>query len=118
MAGGFGSDTLNGAGGNDTLIGGTWRDTLNGGSGADRFLFESVADSSPSARDVIWDFSRVDGDKIDLSGIDANVNVAGDQAFEYSGRRCSTASPGSCTSGTGESRATPTVTVWPTSPSR
>jgi hypothetical protein len=32
-------------------------------------------------RDVIQDFNVAQGDKLDLSGIDANLAMAGDQAF-------------------------------------
>ena len=35
--------------------------------------------------DVILDFSHAQGDRIDLSGIDANSGVAGDQAFSFIG---------------------------------
>ncbi|MCW1384706.1 hypothetical protein OLX02_17960 [Novosphingobium sp. KCTC 2891] len=66
-----GNDALNGGGGNDLLNGGTGADVLTGGLGADRFVFTSVADSLPTARDRINDFSRTQGDRIDLSGIDA-----------------------------------------------
>ena len=36
-------------------------------------------------RDLITDFRRAQGDRIDLSGIDANGNLAGDQAFAFIG---------------------------------
>ena len=87
LFGSDGDDTLQGMAGNDELGRGAGKDTMLGGSGADRFVFQSVGEATPSAglRDVIADFSHADGDKIDLSGIDANVNLAGDQAFEWSG---------------------------------
>jgi hypothetical protein len=34
---------------------------------------------------VIEDFSRAQGDDIDLSGIDANAKVSGNQAFSFIG---------------------------------
>jgi len=76
LRGGAGSDELFGGGGADRLYGGTGRDVLWGGSGADRFVFESATDS-PSARspghgseiDVIADFNRAEGDKIELQGL-------------------------------------------------
>lgn len=49
---------------------------LDGGDGADTFRFESFAAADG---DRILGFEP--GDKIDLSGIDANLGVAGDQAF-------------------------------------
>lgn len=58
-----GSDTLSGNAGDDTLIGGPGDDTSTGGSGADRFVY----DSDSSGSDLITDFSRGDGDKINLS---------------------------------------------------
>ena len=73
--------------GNDTLAGGGGADTLTGGAGANRFVF-SVADLGSS--DEITDFSHAHGDKIDLSAIDANSGVAGDQAFSFIGTGGST----------------------------
>lgn len=81
LSGLAGADSLSGGGGNDTLLGGAGVDTLNGGTGADRFVFSSPSESLPTGRDVVLDFSHAEGDKIDLSGIDANSQVAGDQAF-------------------------------------
>ena len=81
-----GNDILSGLGGNDRLIGGTGRDELRGGTGADKFDFnskaESVAGSNP---DTIVDFRRSEGDKIDLSTIDANSAASGNQAFTFIG---------------------------------
>lgn len=80
------ANQLSGFDGADWLIGGLGRDTLVGGAGADRFDFNAVAESAVGAnRDVINDFSAAQGDKIDLSGIDANTLVASDQAFSYIG---------------------------------
>lgn len=77
-----GADNLRGGTGNDTLIGGSGKDTLQGGSGSDIFDFNNTAESGPSSttRDVISDFVR-GLDKIDLSGIDANTQVANNNAF-------------------------------------
>ena len=71
LDGGAGNDTLIGGAGDDVLIGGPGADTLTGGAGADRFTF-SVGDLSadPAKTDTITDFSRNDGDKIDLTGFD------------------------------------------------
>lgn len=81
--GGAGNDTLSGGAGNDTLHGGTGADLMNGGSGADIFVFDTLADIDYN--DVIQDLVSSQGDKIDLRAIDANVNLAGDQAFSYLG---------------------------------
>lgn len=86
LTGNSAANILNGGTGNDWLTGGAGKDTLIGGTGADRFDFNVQADSGiGSLRDVISDFRRADGDKIDLSGIDANLSLAGNQAFKFIG---------------------------------
>jgi subtilisin family serine protease len=81
-----GNDTLDGGAGNDLLLGGAGRDQMTGGAGADMFRFTTLADSAiGSNRDIISDFSRIDGDRIDLAAIDANTRLAGDQAFTFIG---------------------------------
>ena len=81
--GGTGNDSLNGGEGNDTLVGGAGQDTLTGGAGADGFFFTALSDSTSAAPDKITDFSWADGDYINLSQIDANSALAGDQAFSF-----------------------------------
>ena len=92
LEGGVGGDVLDGGAGNDTLKGGAWGDMLTGGTGADRFLYTDVTDSGPAftTSDWIWDFSR-GTDRIDLSAIDANTTVAGNQAFAFIGTAAFTA---------------------------
>ncbi len=81
-----GNDTLDGGAGNDLLLGGAGRDQMTGGAGADIFRFIALADSAiGSNRDVITDFSRIDGDRLDLAAIDANTRLSGDQAFAFIG---------------------------------
>ena len=100
-AGGAGDDTIFGNGGNDTLSGGAGKDTIDGGTGkdkitgnagadvmtggtgADTFIFTALSDSTPAlaGRDRITDFSHSDLDRIDLSALDANTALAGNQAF-------------------------------------
>jgi len=77
------ANKLNGLAGNDTLIGGLGKDSLTGGVGADVFKFKSVNDSSalPKQADIITDFKHAQGDKIDLSAIDASSVSPSDQAF-------------------------------------
>jgi len=92
---GAGADALEGQAGDDNLVAGADNDTLNGGAGADqlrgeggadRFIFASAADSpAGGAMDIILDFDRVEGDKIDLSLIDANGGAAGNGAFTFIG---------------------------------
>ena len=78
-----GNDLLSGGSGNDRLRGGTGLDRLSAGGGADHFEFRSLADSTAAlaARDVITDFSALQGDRIDLSAIDADPTLSGNQAF-------------------------------------
>jgi Ca2+-binding RTX toxin-like protein len=87
MVGGAGNDTLNGGDGNDTLIGGAGSDILNGGAGNDRFDFDAVSDSpaGPALRDSILGGFTHGFDRIDLSTIDANTLVGGNQAFSFIG---------------------------------
>jgi len=77
------NDTLTGNSGNNALFGSLGADSLTGGLGADTFKFNSAAETGITAalRDIIQDFSSAQGDKIQLSGIDANSAIAGDQAF-------------------------------------
>lgn len=87
LRGAAGNDVLNGGSGDDLLVGGTGLDQLTGGSGKDRFDFNSIGESLANSRvrgdgpDVITDFTRGQ-DKIDLSTIDANSAVSGNQAFK------------------------------------
>ncbi|MFW2829150.1 M10 family metallopeptidase C-terminal domain-containing protein [Sphingomonas sp. ID0503] len=66
----------------DTLAGGGGLDTLTGGLGADKFVFGQSAVNNGYGK--ITDFVRGQGDKIDLSGIDA-VTGGGDNAFAFIG---------------------------------
>lgn len=85
LDGGAGTDLLYAGGGDDILIGGLGKDVMKGGSGSDRFVFQTAADSAVgSGRDVIHDFTS-GADSIDLSAIDANSLIAGDQAFTFIG---------------------------------
>lgn len=85
LSGLAGADKLFGGAGDDVLIGGSGADTLTGGLGADRFVFQVAADSPLNGMDRIADFNRAQGDLIDLSLIDADPALAGDQAFTFLG---------------------------------
>lgn len=102
LLGGEGNDTLHGNADNDTLNGGSGFDVINGGTGidtltgfhhADDFVF-APGDSSIGAgfRDVVTDFSAVQGDDLDLTVfggltfIGQNIFSAPDQVrFIHSG---------------------------------
>ena len=88
------ANTLSGLAGADTLAGGANADVLIGGFGWDRFDFNFVSDSTATARDAIragggapaFEGAGVAwGDVIDLSGIDANAVMPGNQAFVFGG---------------------------------
>lgn len=87
LRGGAGNDVISGGAGNDRLVGGDGADLLTGGAGKDVFVFNTLANSTvkTSGRDTILDFDGKAGDRIDLSGIDANGKVAGNQAFSFVG---------------------------------
>lgn len=90
-----GNDRLFGNGGNDTLRGGLGVDILSSGAGRDTFDFNHVMESGygRAAPDLIADFAH-GLDRIDLSGIDANIRVAGNQAFAFLGANNFTAHAG------------------------
>ena len=105
LDGGRGGDSLEGNAGNDVLYGGATQfygdydyDHLAGGSGADRFVFKATdvttsvdADGTTiyhHYRDVIGDFSREEGDKIDIgsmllfiAGFNGSAQQAIDQGY-------------------------------------
>jgi Ca2+-binding RTX toxin-like protein len=84
-----GSDDLRGGLGDDVYNGGGGRDLLRGDAGADRFDFDQAAESGVGSanRDIIMGFNRSQGDRIDLSTIDANTHstAPNNQAFEFIG---------------------------------
>jgi Ca2+-binding RTX toxin-like protein len=77
VAGTSGANRLDGAFGADVLI---------GRGGADRFVYDSRFDSTARHADRIVDFSHAQGDKIDLSAVDANDQAAGEQTFRFVGK--------------------------------
>jgi Ca2+-binding RTX toxin-like protein len=94
LIGGDGTDELRGDSGKDILRGGAGADVLIGGSGDDVFDFETAMESAPGARDAcragedpaaFEGIGVAGGDRIDLSGIDANTNAGGNQAFVFGG---------------------------------
>ena len=79
-------DRLAGNGGTNVLTGSYGADLLVGRGGADRFDFNYRDESDPKAPDRILDFSRMQGDKIDLTTMDANEQANGNQAFKFIGQ--------------------------------
>jgi Ca2+-binding RTX toxin-like protein len=86
LVGAAGRDFLEGGSGNDVLNGGRGTDDLTGGTGADRFVFDDAdfGGLSTSTADLITDFHRSEGDRIDLSRTDA-VAGGNDNAFFFIG---------------------------------
>ncbi|MFM7264388.1 MAG: M10 family metallopeptidase C-terminal domain-containing protein [Cyanobium sp.] len=79
------NDTLTGDSGKNVISGGLGADVLTGGLGADVFGYTVVQESGLAAPDRITDFRSLQNDRIDLSKIDANVFLPGDQAFNWRG---------------------------------
>jgi VCBS repeat-containing protein len=77
--GGSGNDVITGNDNNDQIYGGHGADTLTGNDNNDTFMFLSTNDTG----DTITDFNSQD--RINLSSIDANLNVLNDQSFVFGG---------------------------------
>jgi Ca2+-binding RTX toxin-like protein len=86
LLGGEGNDTLQGNKTIDILYGGKGIDTMTGGAGNDTFDFNTISDSglTLAERDQITDFRRGE-DRIDLSTIDANTALKGNNSFKFIG---------------------------------
>lgn len=101
--GGDGADVLIGGQGADMLRGNVGADRLTGGGGADMFRYQAVAESASASFDTITDFLS-GTDRIDLSLIDANTRVDGNDAFTYIDNRAFSGAGGelrAVTDGTG-----------------
>jgi Ca2+-binding RTX toxin-like protein len=96
LLGGNGNDYLDGDFGNDILVGGAGIDVLKGGYGGDLFVWTNINETGLTVptMDTITDFNVAQGDRIDLSGVDANAYVAGDQAFTFIGNAAFSGNPG------------------------
>ena len=67
--GSAGREWLQGLAGGDRLFGRGGADTLTGGAGADLFVWKAAGDSGAGLAEADWvtDFSRAEGDRLDLS---------------------------------------------------
>jgi hypothetical protein len=90
LSGGEGDDALSGLGGNDVLIGGLGKDTMNGGAGADTYVVTNIGESGNTigTADVISGWNSTD--VIDLSAIDGNDAIGGNQALSFAGSNAGT----------------------------
>ncbi|MDH4384322.1 MAG: calcium-binding protein, partial [Caulobacter sp.] len=73
------ADSLTGDSLANRMTGGGGADSLTGGAGKDRFVYLAASDSNRSNTDLITDLTATD--ILDLSAIDADTVLAGDQAF-------------------------------------
>jgi len=83
-----GNDWISGDDGNDLVMGGEGRDLLSGGIGMDTFQWANTSESgfSISSMDRIFDFNALDGDKIDLQVIDADLTTRqNNESFKFIG---------------------------------
>jgi Ca2+-binding RTX toxin-like protein len=89
-------NVINGGDGNDSLKGYGGADTLVGGNGADKFIWNSTAETGVTipTMDLISDFKIAQGDRISLTGVDANVFANGNQAFTFIGQAGFSGAPG------------------------
>ncbi|WP_294171690.1 calcium-binding protein, partial [uncultured Sphingomonas sp.] len=87
LLGSGGNDILFGENGSDRLIGGAGQDRAYGGAGSDEFIFGAgdLSGASNSSADRVHDFSRDQGDRIRLDGIDADIIRGEDQSFAFIG---------------------------------
>jgi Ca2+-binding RTX toxin-like protein len=89
VTGTMADDVIVGNGGANALYGWSGCDEFVGGGGADRFVYLDRYDSATGgtdAPDLIRDFSRAQGDRIDLRGVDANEQLDGNQACRFVGQ--------------------------------
>jgi len=80
LAGSNFADRLTGSNGNNQLIGDEGKDVLAGGKGVDQYFGDGGADTfvfaTGDGKDLVSDFSKADGDRINLSGFDAIASFA------------------------------------------
>ena len=85
LSGGNGNDVLYGCAGDDNIEGGAGADVLSGGAGADGFNYRP-GDFGPdlhASMDTIIDFKAAEGDRINLTMIDANTATAANDHFQF-----------------------------------
>jgi Ca2+-binding RTX toxin-like protein len=79
ITGNANANTLSGLGGSDILDGGIGADTLTGGAGADIFTFTAT----DGASDTVTDFSRAQGDKIDIADLLTGFDPLADDITQF-----------------------------------
>jgi Ca2+-binding RTX toxin-like protein len=77
-----GNDVIDGGAGADKIFGGLGIDKLTGGTEADLFIFKAKETGvTKTTADTIQDFNKIDD--IDLSAIDANTKISGNDKFSF-----------------------------------
>jgi Ca2+-binding RTX toxin-like protein len=79
---GASDDVLYGGGGADMIHGALGADTIDGSDGADTYVYRSIAESTAASRDTV---TLGDGDRIDLTYIDAIAGTPGNDGFTFVG---------------------------------
>jgi Ca2+-binding RTX toxin-like protein len=84
LAGNALANTITGNAGANIITGGLGHDIMTGGLGRDVFDFDLITETIKGAttRDFITDFTHLT-DRVDLSTIDSNTKIAGNQAFTF-----------------------------------
>ena len=86
IEGGSGNDIIDAGTGDDTLTGASGKDIMSGGVGSDIFSYQHVTESdivNANAFDMIKDFNLSEGDKIDLSAMDAKSGGTANDMFSF-----------------------------------
>ncbi|MCB1428214.1 MAG: type I secretion C-terminal target domain-containing protein, partial [Nitratireductor sp.] len=82
LSGGAGSDTIDGGAGADQIAGGLGADILTGGLDNDTFIWQGI-DILSGATDTITDFSTLENDVLDLSGLLTAFNAGTDVISDF-----------------------------------
>jgi Ca2+-binding RTX toxin-like protein len=94
---GFGGDDfLHGDAGSDQITGGSGADFMTGAGGADTFIWTSIDDTgtTTATADRLGDFVPAEGDRLDVSGVDADIYAADNQSFRFIGNAAFSGTPG------------------------
>lgn len=83
---GIGKADLRGANSGQAMYGNAARNTFQGNGGSDDFVFlKGTTGKTDKKADIIADFSRAEGDRIDLDPWDANSKQGNNQDFDFIG---------------------------------
>jgi hypothetical protein len=85
---GIGKANISGADTGQEMYANAGKNVFEGNGGADSFVFtKGTTGKTENKADRILDFSRAEGDAIDLSRWDANSNRGGNQDFDFIGKQ-------------------------------